>query len=65
MACERLRGAVREFAWRELAPGVDVDISIGLAEATPQDTMHTLLARADEDMYRMKSVRRADDAPVR
>jgi len=65
MACERLRGAVREFAWRELAPGVDVDISIGLAEATPQDTMHTLLARADEDMYRMKSVRRADESPVR
>lgn len=65
MACERLHRAVREFAWHELAPGIDVDISVGLAEATPQDTMHTLLARADEDMYRMKSVRRADAAPER
>ena len=55
MACERLRAAVRGFAWHELAPGVEVDISFGLAEAAPQDTMHTLIARADEDMYRMKS----------
>lgn len=54
-ACERLRAAVRGFAWHELAPGMEVDISVGLAEATPQDTIHTLLARADEDMYRMKS----------
>jgi len=55
MACERLRGAVRQFAWHGLAPGVEVDISVGVAEATSQDTMETLLARADEDMYRMKS----------
>jgi len=55
MVCERLREAVRQFAWHELAPGVEVDISVGVAEATPQDTMDTLLARADEDMYRMKS----------
>jgi len=34
---------------------VEVDISVGVAEATSQDTMETLLARADEDMYRMKS----------
>ncbi|MCD6679251.1 MAG: diguanylate cyclase [Burkholderiaceae bacterium] len=55
LACERLRGAVRRFAWHELATGIEVDISVGLAEATPQDTIDTLLARADEDMYRMKS----------
>lgn len=55
LACERLHGAVREFAWHEIAPGVEVDISVGLAEATPQDTIHTLLARGDEDMYRAKS----------
>ncbi|HEY0877186.1 MAG TPA: GGDEF domain-containing protein [Zeimonas sp.] len=54
-ACERLRKAVREFDWNEIAPGVEVDISVGLAEATPQDTIQTLLARGDEEMYRVKS----------
>jgi len=55
MVCERLCNAVRDFAWSEIASGVEVAISVGLAEAVPQDTIHTLLARADEDMYRMKS----------
>lgn len=54
VVCERLRKAVCEFAWHEIAPGVQVDISIGLAEALPHDTIHTLLARGDEDMYRVK-----------
>ncbi len=57
IACERLRNAVREFAWDDIAPGIRVDISVGLAEAAPHDTIHTLLARGDEDMYRVKSSR--------
>lgn len=57
LACERLRNAVREFAWDDIAPGIQVDISVGLAEAGPHDTIHTLLARGDEDMYRVKSSR--------
>lgn len=57
IACERLRKAVREFAWHDIAPGIQIDISVGLAEAAPHDTIHTLLARGDEDMYRVKSSR--------
>lgn len=55
LACKRLREAVRAYPWHEIAPGIDVDISVGLAEAMPHDTLHTLLARSDEQMYRAKS----------
>jgi len=58
MACDRLRSAVRDFAWHEIAADIEVGISVGLAEATPHDTIHTLLARGDEDMYRAKSASR-------
>lgn len=57
LVCDRLRTAVRDFAWDDIAPGIRVDISVGLAEAAPHDTIHTLLARGDEDMYRVKSSR--------
>ncbi len=54
-ACERLQNAVRAYAWSAIAPDVAVDISVGLAEALPEDTIESLLARGDEDMYRAKS----------
>jgi len=57
-ACDRLRAAIRDFAWHEIAAGIEVGISIGLAEATANDTIHTLLARGDEEMYRVKSAAR-------
>lgn len=55
IACERLCEAVRDYPWDEIAPGIDVGISVGLAEAMEHDTVQTLLARGDEEMYRMKS----------
>ncbi|MDN3919349.1 GGDEF domain-containing protein [Roseateles violae] len=55
--CERLRQAVELFRWDELAPGLDVTLSIGLANAPPYST-DLLVARAESAMYRAKHLGR-------
>ncbi|MBB4843397.1 diguanylate cyclase (GGDEF)-like protein [Paucibacter oligotrophus] len=51
--CERLRQAVECFPWAQLAPELDVTLSIGLANAPPYAT-DLLVARAESAMYRAK-----------
>ncbi len=53
--CSRLERAVAEFDWSVFGPGVDVGISVGLAEAQHGDTIESLLGRSDQDMYRAKN----------
>jgi diguanylate cyclase (GGDEF)-like protein len=55
--CERLRQAVEQYRWDELAPGLDVTLSIGLANAPPYAT-DLLVARAESAMYRAKHLGR-------
>lgn len=55
--CSRLERAVHEFDWSVFGTGVDVGISVGIAEAQPGDTIESLLGRSDEDMYRAKKKR--------
>ena len=55
--CERLRQAVEAYRWSELAPGLDVTLSIGLANAPPYAT-DLLIARAESAMYRAKHLGR-------
>ncbi|MDT9001925.1 GGDEF domain-containing protein [Paucibacter sp. APW11] len=55
--CERVRMAVERFAWNDLATGLDVTLSIGLASAAPYST-DLLIARADSAMYRAKHLGR-------
>ena len=52
---EKLRAAV---AGHELAPGADVTISVGVAQAMPMDTERSLIKRADRALYRAKAAGR-------
>ena len=52
---ETLRAAVAEH---ELAPGADVTVSAGVAQAVPMDTEESLIKRADRALYRAKAAGR-------
>jgi diguanylate cyclase (GGDEF)-like protein len=52
--CERLRAAVQEQDWAALAPGLQVTLSIGIADAGEQVDAQQVLQRADEALYRAK-----------
>ena len=43
-----------QFDWESVAPGLRVSVSIGLAEALPEDTAEAVVLRADQSMYRAK-----------
>lgn len=53
--CERLRVAVQDHDWNELAPGLKVTVSIGLADATGSGDATSALQRADQALYRAKN----------
>ena len=53
-ACERLRMAVQEHGWDQIAAGLRVTISIGLCVASPQADAAQLLERADLALYDAK-----------
>ncbi|GAB4117329.1 MAG: hypothetical protein Fur005_24430 [Roseiflexaceae bacterium] len=54
LVCERFRLIIAEHNWNELYPGLRVTMSIGAAMAREGDTIHTLINRADECLYRAK-----------
>ena len=53
-ACRRLRAAVRSYPWEQIAPGLTVTITIGVADATGQTDPDEILRLADTAMYRGK-----------
>ncbi len=55
--CERLRQRVESYPWQDLAPGLELTLSIGLASAPPY-AGDLLIARADSAMYRAKHLGR-------
>lgn len=55
--CERLRERVEQYPWQDLAPGLEVTLSIGLA-STPPHACDLLIAKADSAMYRAKHLGR-------
>lgn len=55
---ERLRTAVETLRWDDLAPGLAVTVSIGLADALPGDTRPALIQRADDALYAAKAAGR-------
>ncbi|MEJ6000222.1 tetratricopeptide repeat-containing diguanylate cyclase [Paucibacter soli] len=55
--CERLQASVRAYDWGRLAPGLQLSISLGLAELRPGEGLEALLERSDADMYRAKRAR--------
>jgi len=52
--CERLRQAVAQHAWHELASDLQVTISVGLVAGEPDDAQHALIERADAALYEAK-----------
>lgn len=54
--CEKIRQQVENHDWREIAPGLRVTISFGVASAPPVNyDVDTLIAAADEKLYQAKS----------
>lgn len=53
--CERIRAAVQNYDWFSLRDGLQVSISIGIAQAQPGDSVETLTHRADLAMYSEKN----------
>ncbi len=53
-ACERLRAAVAREDWGALHPGLQVTVSIGLADRHEAPSPASLLALADERVYKAK-----------
>ncbi len=53
-ACERLRLAVQEHDWAQLAPGLAVTVSIGLCVSGSRLGAEQLIEQADEALYRAK-----------
>lgn len=55
--CERLDAAVRRHTWADVAPGLQVSVSLGVAPVLPGDDLAAVLHRSDEGMYRHKRAR--------
>lgn len=55
--CERLRQRVERYPWQDLAPELEVTLSIGLA-STPPYAGDLLISKADSAMYRAKHLGR-------
>ncbi len=52
--CERLRAAVASHAWDALRPGLEVTISIGIADRSSHASSAEMLAAADARLYEAK-----------
>lgn len=53
---ERICNAVIDFNWRSVAEGLQVSVSIGVAQAEYGDSVETLMHRSDIAMYEHKKV---------
>lgn len=53
-AGERLRAAVRAHPWTQVAPGLVVRITVGVADGTGEGEPEKILRRADDALYRGK-----------
>jgi diguanylate cyclase (GGDEF)-like protein len=54
--CEKIRLAVERHPWHEVAPGLEVTVSIGHAALAPDmDSPEALVAAADAALYRAKA----------
>jgi diguanylate cyclase (GGDEF)-like protein len=56
--CERLRSAVQAYPWSVISPGLQVTLSLGLADAQPADNAIELVERADAALYEAKRLGR-------
>jgi len=53
--CDRVCGAVADYNWQAISPGMAVTVSVGVAQARPNDTLEELVHRSDIAMYERKA----------
>jgi diguanylate cyclase (GGDEF)-like protein len=53
--CERIRRAIREEAWGDMAPGLSLTTSVGLATADNEGDLELLVNLADQRLYQAKN----------
>ena len=51
---KRVRGAVSSADWSDIAPGLKVSVSCGIASIRITDTLDSVLTRADQALYEAK-----------
>ena len=56
--CEILRKCIEEYAWSEIADGLQVTISIGLCDDLELGTIEAMLQEADRHLYQAKTAGR-------
>jgi len=56
--CERIRRAIEDHPWADVAPGLRVTASFGVAAAQARDSVTGLLGRADAALYTAKKAGR-------
>jgi diguanylate cyclase (GGDEF)-like protein len=54
LVCEKIRSAIDEFDWSDVAPGLRMSISIGVASAAPDYDLERVLNEADTRLYDAK-----------
>lgn len=52
--CEKLRAGIEAYDWDQLAPGLEVTMSFGVAESSGMGEASETLAQADKRLYRAK-----------
>ncbi|WP_421863811.1 GGDEF domain-containing protein [Motiliproteus sp.] len=52
--CEALRSQIEAYPWQQLAPGLNVTMSMGLSDQLGDDGVEKLIDRADKQLYRAK-----------
>lgn len=52
--CEELRRAIEQYPWHEIAPKLQVTMSMGLCDDTAQGNVEKMLAVADTRLYQAK-----------
>ncbi len=62
--CEKLRTAIENHPWREIAPELSVTMSMGLCDDLDQGSFEKMLAAADERLYRAKEEGRNRIVPL-
>lgn len=51
----RLRAAVESYPWSDIAPGLEIRISAGIAPFAPGDTVEKLVGKSDYGLYKAKN----------
>jgi diguanylate cyclase (GGDEF)-like protein len=62
--CDRIEHSVLNHPWGQLAAGVAVSISVGVAQALPGDTVEALIGRGDLAMFERKRSRHLPAVPA-